>query len=165
MHDRCNNPKQKCYKNYGGRRVTYCKEWTYVEGFIKDVDKLPGWDEKLFMNHTLQLDKDFRVPNSKIYSKDTCQWISKYLNSQKQPSRQKPFTAYNLLTGEYKHGSMKTMFARNNNLSYSTLLGCLKHKKHRVGAWVVWYDDPNKPDIHSEIYEKYKNYGNYKLKL
>lgn len=162
MHDRCNNKKQKCYKNYGGRGVTYCDKWKTVQGFIEDVDHIKGWNEKEFMDHKLVLDKDFLHEGNKIYDKYNCQWIDRFLNSQKQPSRQKPFTAYNLVTHEYKHGSMKTMFARDNNLSYSTFLGVLKHKKHRVGEWVAWYDDdPNKPKLNDEVFEKYKNYGTH----
>lgn len=160
MHDRCNNPKQKCYKNYGGRGVTYCDKWKTVKGFLEDVDQLPGWDEKKFMDHKLELDKDFRNPGNKVYDKDNCQWISKFLNSQKQPSRQKPFTAYNLVTHEYKHGTMKKMFSRNNNINYSVMQGVLHHKKYRAGQWVLWYDDdPNKPDLHDPVFEKYRNYG------
>lgn len=162
MHDRCNNPKQKCYKNYGGRGVTYCDKWSTVAGFIDDADKLPGWNERLFMEHKLQLDKDFRHEGNKLYDVNNCQWIDRFTNSQKQPSRQKPFTAYNLVTHEYKHATMKTKFARDNNLSYSTLLGVLKHKKHRVGQWVAWYDDDiNKPDVNSSEFYLYRNYGTH----
>lgn len=166
MHDRCNNPKQKCYKNYGGRGVTYCNKWSTVQGFIDDVDKIPNWNEDSFMNHQLQLDKDYRNPNSKEYSLQNCIWIDKFTNSQLQPSRQKPFTAYNLETGQYKHGRMKTKFARDNNISYSTFLDVLNHKKHRSGAWVAWYDDDqNKPNLNDPIYKKYRNYGKHSLKL
>lgn len=27
MRQRCNNPKNKAYENYGGRGITICKEW------------------------------------------------------------------------------------------------------------------------------------------
>jgi hypothetical protein len=166
MHDRCNNPKQKCYVNYGGRGVTYCDKWAHIVGFIDDVDKIPGWDEEKFMNHELQLDKDFRVPGSKLYSLDTCLWISRQQNMKKQPSRQKPFTAYNLITKEYKHGTMKKEFAKKNNLCYTVVLNVLKHKKHRAGNWVLWYDDdPNKPNLNDPIFYKYRNYGKTKLNV
>ena len=160
MHDRCNNPKQKCYVNYGGRGVTYCDKWAHVNGFIDDVDKIPGWDEQKFLNHELQLDKDFRVRGSKIYSLETCLWISRQENMKKQPSRQKPFTAYNLITGEYKHGTMKKEFAKENKLCYTVVLNVLNHKKHRAGQWVLWYDDdPHKPDLNDPIFYLYRNYG------
>ena len=28
IKDRCNNSNTRCYKNYGGRGITICKEWT-----------------------------------------------------------------------------------------------------------------------------------------
>ena len=164
MHDRCNNPKQKCYKNYGGRGVTYCDKWQHVSGFIDDVDKIPGWDEKKFLARQLQLDKDFRIEGSKIYSLETCMWISRQDNIKKQPSRQKPFTAYNLITKEYEHGTMKKEFAKEHNLCYSLVLNVIKHKKHRAGQWVLWYDDdPNKPDLDDPVFYKYRNYGKTNL--
>lgn len=153
MHDRCNNPNQKCYKNYGGRGVYYCDKWATVKGFLEDVDKIPGWDERLFMEHKLQLDKDFRNPGNKEYSVDNCMWIDK-------------FTAYNVETKVYEHGTMKTAFARKHGLSYSTFLGVLNHTKHRVGSWIAWYDDdPNIPDVENDIFIRYGNYGKHKLKL
>jgi hypothetical protein len=34
---RCNNKKQKPYKNYGGRGITYDKRWEKFENFLEDM--------------------------------------------------------------------------------------------------------------------------------
>lgn len=34
MLDRCNNPKHKSYKDYGGRGIKVCEEWQGKEGFL-----------------------------------------------------------------------------------------------------------------------------------
>jgi len=35
MLERCGNPDTKCYKNYGGRGITVCDEWTSEGGFSR----------------------------------------------------------------------------------------------------------------------------------
>ena len=35
MIQRCTNPKNPFYKNYGGRGITVCKEWLSFEGFLE----------------------------------------------------------------------------------------------------------------------------------
>ena len=61
MKDRCLNPNNKYYKNYGGRGITICDRWiNSFENFLEDM----GDREKY-----LSLD---RVDNSKGYSKENC---------------------------------------------------------------------------------------------
>jgi hypothetical protein len=160
MHDRCNNPKQSEYQYYGGEGVTYCKKWSSVAGFIDDADKIKGWDEKLFLEHKLQLDKDTYRKGNKYYSKDTCQWVSPSENMNNMPHHQKEFFAYNLETKETIEGLSVKRFCKEKGISYSTALRVLKHLRHRSGTWVLWYkEDPNKPDLDWEGFRKYRNYG------
>lgn len=37
MLQRCNNPKNKDFKNYGGRGIKVCKRWHKFENFLADV--------------------------------------------------------------------------------------------------------------------------------
>lgn len=41
MLNRCNNPKNKYYKNYGGRGVVVCKEWYDFTSFLADMGERP----------------------------------------------------------------------------------------------------------------------------
>lgn len=42
MRDRCHNPKNKSYPEYGGRGIGYCSEWQSFERFYKDMGDRPS---------------------------------------------------------------------------------------------------------------------------
>lgn len=62
MKDRCLNPRNKYYKNYGGRGITIDPSWLKFENFLRDMgDSTKGQS----------ID---RVDNEKGYSKENCKW-------------------------------------------------------------------------------------------
>ncbi len=69
---RCNNPKDKDYKRYGGRGVTICDQWA------NDFEIFYNWciDNKLTKG--LQID---RIDNNKGYCKDNCRVVTPKENS------------------------------------------------------------------------------------
>lgn len=147
LHDRCNNKNHKEWKNYGGRGVTFDPKWQSVSGFIDDVDKIDGWNEEEFLNHKLQLDKDMKVEGNKLYSKETCMWVSPQENMLIQPSRQTPFWAFNQYTFELLSGVSPTLFANQHGLSQSVTLAVLSGTKHRSGNWYMWRKDHTAPKV------------------
>ena len=68
MVQRCTNPKNKNYKNYGGRGITVCEEWLDIRNFTEwcnsTYPKLEGY--------TLD-----RINNDKGYSPENCTWSDK----------------------------------------------------------------------------------------
>lgn len=98
MKDRCNNPNSIKFKNYGARGVSYQESWNDFDNYLKDVISLEGWDESKFLHTDLKLDKDTKILGSKIYSCETCRWITNNENMQVKPSYQKSRYAYNWKT-------------------------------------------------------------------
>lgn len=65
MIARCENPKEGCYPNYGGRGISICKEWREsFENFWNDM--------KFSYNDSMQLD---RIDVDGNYCKENCRWV------------------------------------------------------------------------------------------
>jgi hypothetical protein len=66
MVQRCTNPRDKNYYNYGGRGILVCKRWLSFAGFIKDMGLRPS------SKHTLE-----RQNNDKGYCPSNCVWADR----------------------------------------------------------------------------------------
>lgn len=64
MLQRCRNPRDKGYPNYGGRGIRVCHRWLVFENFLADMGQAP---EGL----TLE-----RVDNFGDYEPSNCKWAS-----------------------------------------------------------------------------------------
>ena len=63
MKQRCNNPDIAFYERYGGRGITYCKEWEAFEGFYSDMKD--GYSDKLTLD---------RINVDGNYERNNCRW-------------------------------------------------------------------------------------------
>ena len=70
IHSRCNNPKNKSYKDYGGRGIIVCEEWLSATTFV-------SWCEDTYIEG-MTLD---RIDNDKGYSPDNCRWTTRTIQS------------------------------------------------------------------------------------
>lgn len=77
MLDRCYNPSNPAYKDYGAKGVTVCEEWKNAEnGFLVFQE----WALANGYKDNLVCDKDHKCNilniNPKLYSANTCTWIT-----------------------------------------------------------------------------------------
>ncbi|MGN4578378.1 AP2 domain-containing protein [Bacillus cereus group sp. MYBK74-1] len=66
MKQRCLNPNDKRYSDYGGRGITICERWHQFEHFIEDMGLKPGEDYSIE-----------RIDNNKGYYKENCIWANR----------------------------------------------------------------------------------------
>jgi hypothetical protein len=62
---RCNDTRNKYYKDYGGRGIKVCDRWSSFEAFWEDMG--PTWKEGLTLD---------RINNQKGYEPDNCRWAT-----------------------------------------------------------------------------------------
>lgn len=73
MRERCYNPKNPSYKNYGAIGVTVCDEWK------NSYEPFAIWALNSGYSPELQLDKDING-DGKLYSPETCSWVTQLKN-------------------------------------------------------------------------------------
>lgn len=85
MINRCYNITDRDYPYYGGLGITVDIRWHSFANFFDDAHYIPNYDMKVKYPSKYQLDKDYlqmHLPKSKrVYSKNTCIWISKEDNT------------------------------------------------------------------------------------
>ena len=81
MFKRCYDTKYKWYSSYGEKGVSVTSRWHSFVNFYSDAQNLNGYNRDMILDkNKLQLDKDLYQLNvpicDKVYSKDTCCWLS-----------------------------------------------------------------------------------------
>lgn len=71
MCNRCSNPNNPAWNNYGGRGIKVCKEWLKYECF-RDWAYANGY------NNDLTLD---RINNDDGYTPSNCRWVDDYIQA------------------------------------------------------------------------------------
>lgn len=70
MMQRCNNPKHKYYKDYGGRGIKICSEWLDINNFINDM--YPTFKDGLSID---------RIDGNGNYEPNNCRWVTQTIQT------------------------------------------------------------------------------------
>lgn len=77
MLQRCNNPNDKGYHNYGGRGIKVCTRWHTFINFYDDMGEKP---------HDKEID---RINNDGNYEPSNCRWATRKENSKNRRNNKK----------------------------------------------------------------------------
>jgi len=114
MRQRCNNPQNKAYKNYGGRGISICSEWDDFTKF-REWAYATGYDDDA-PRGVCTLD---RIDVNGDYCPENCRWATA-----KEQGRNRRDTPYYTL-GDETH-DLKT-WAEITGIKYETLWA--RHKR------------------------------------
>lgn len=140
MLSRCYNKKSKDFMSYGGIGVKVDENWLCFENFLNDLKDIEGFDLELFENGQIVLDKDLKQqdidPGEKIYSKETCCFISKELN-QKLRNSEKYKKQFIAITPENEEFIVTGIldFCKEYNFDPGNVNKCLKGKWKQYKGW------------------------------
>lgn len=125
MKQRCNNPNNKNYRIYGGKRVKVCDRW---------VDSFENFYEDNKDKYKEGLTTD-RIDADKDYCSENVQWVTKTENSSRT-SKRKPVNQYQIIKGHSdKYVFMKRWNSAQqageslNIIPYSITMCCKKKIK------------------------------------
>ncbi len=113
LKNRCNNPNYHLFHRYGGRGITYCKEWESFQDFLKDMGRAPT---KI---HSID-----RIDNDRGYSKENCKWSTPVEQSNNMSTNR---------VYEYK-GEVNTLtgWCRDLSLNFDMVRGRLDSGKYTI---------------------------------
>jgi hypothetical protein len=110
---RCNNPKNKGYKSYGGRGIKICKRWLKFENFLEDVKGIPK---------DLTFD---RIDNNRGYSPNN--WKLSTMKEQNRNKRNNIYITFNNKT------QLLLEWAEELDIPYATLYYRIYKLKWAIG--------------------------------
>lgn len=108
MRQRCYNPRNKDYKDYGGRGIKICKEWESFSVFLDDMGVAPS------KSHSID-----RMNNDGDYTPNNCKW--------RTCKFQCNHTRKNILITHNDQTKTLAQWSDTLNIGYSTL-----HKRYRL---------------------------------
>lgn len=140
MIDRCYNSSNTKYQFYGGKNVTVDNNWLCFCNYYNDVTGMSSFDKDLVLSQKLTLDKDKLQINieNKVYSKNTCCWLSmkeqgEYRDNEKAKDKYKKIFVVTFPDNHTEVHKCIRKFCRKYNLDQANVTRCFngRQKSHK----------------------------------
>ena len=128
MHERCERPKHTHFKDYGGRGIVVCDEWSEYIPFAK-------WARENGYNDDLSID---RINVNGNYEPSNCRWVTeKEQHNNKRTNRVVEYMGerYTLTQLAEKFGIKKTTLKERLNSGWSVADAVNKPIRLRTRGW------------------------------
>jgi len=127
MKQRCQNPNNSRFRDYGGRGIKVCERWQNFADFLTDMGERPP-------GKTLD-----RIDNNGNYESGNCRWATPEEQGQNRREIKDQKNQY-LFVAMNKQGTMiasnnQHEFARQHGLDPSTIAKCLNGKLKSHKGW------------------------------
>lgn len=142
MLERCYDKGYHSYHNYGGKGYTVHEDWHLFTNFLRDIEKIDGFDRERYNSNLLHLDKDKKQNNEelKVYSLDTCSFLTIAENNalKNHDHRKKKFYG---MSPEGKIVEILGLkdFARRINIPRQGISSCLAGRSNTTKGWKFKY--------------------------
>ena len=130
MIRRCENSKDKSYKNYGGRGIFVSEEFHDFQTWYEHIGPRPGPGYS-----------QDRIDNDGNYERGNIRWATRHeqrINSRPKSygiCKQRWFFAFNLKTGEWDEDNNQSEFARRHNVTHGNICHCLHGRRKAHKGW------------------------------
>ncbi|HFJ9368552.1 hypothetical protein [Bacillus pacificus] len=122
MKQRCLNPNNDRYKDYGGRGITVCERWLNFENFLEDMGEKPSPE------HSLD-----RIDVNGNYEPSNCKWSDKYEQVDNQRMRKNNTSGYKGVSFDAKRNkyiTQKNVRGKKYQKRFDTLEEAIAYRKY-----------------------------------
>ena len=126
MMQRCYNPNDRKFKNYGARGITVCERWHDAANFISDMGKKPSPACSIG-----------RINNDGSYSPENCRWETAMQQARNRRSNRLTLAKAREIRMLSERGYSQGELAREFKVSVQIISDIL------IGR--IWSEDPTNP--------------------
>jgi hypothetical protein len=130
MRQRCLNPNNDSYEDYGGRGISICEEWDEYANFLKDMGRRPS------PNLTLE-----RIDNDGNYEPGNCKWAT---YEEQNHNKRKQKVRKDSVLNDAKVYVIKELY-KTGNISQRELANMFNYDQGNLSLIIsnkIWKEEP-----------------------